>query len=89
VGGTRIVLHSVWGTRTRGGNGDGAFLPQRVAGTSAGAITAALVAAGFSGAELGSLVLEEMKFKSFEDGGHWPVNPALQLATHKGLHPGK
>jgi NTE family protein len=65
------------------------FLPQRVAGTSAGAITAALVAAGYSGAELGSLVLEEMKFKSFEDGGHWPVNPALQLATHKGLHPGK
>jgi NTE family protein len=65
------------------------FLPQRVAGTSAGAITAALVAAGYSGAELRSLVLEEMKFKSFEDGGHWPVNQALQLAAHKGLHPGK
>lgn len=65
------------------------FLPQRVAGTSAGAITAALVAAGYSGAELRSLVLEEMKFRSFEDGGHWPVNQALQLAAHKGLHPGK
>ena len=65
------------------------FKPQRVAGTSAGAITAALVAAGYSGAELQSLVLEQMKFKSFEDGGRWPVSQALELAAHKGLHPGK
>jgi NTE family protein len=65
------------------------FTPQRVAGTSAGAITAALVAAGYSGDELQSLVLEQMKFKSFEDGGHWPVSEALELAAHKGLHPGK
>lgn len=64
------------------------FKPQRVAGTSAGAITAALVAAGYSGDELQSLVLEQMKFKSFEDGGHWPVSQALELAAHKGLHPG-
>jgi NTE family protein len=65
------------------------FKPQRVAGTSAGAITAALVAAGYSGQELQSLVLEQMKFKSFEDGGRWPVSQALELAAHKGLHPGK
>jgi len=65
------------------------FKPQRVAGTSAGAITAALVAAGYSGQELQSLVLEEMKFKSFEDGGRWPVSETLELAAHKGLHPGK
>ena len=65
------------------------FKPERVAGTSAGAITAALVAAGYSGDELQSLVLEQMKFKSFEDGGHWPVSQALELAAHKGLHPGK
>jgi NTE family protein len=65
------------------------FKPQRVAGTSAGAITAALVAAGYSGEELRSLVLEEMKFKSFEDGGRWPVSQALEVAAHKGLHPGK
>ena len=65
------------------------FKPQRIAGTSAGAITAALVAAGYSGAEMRSLVLEEMKFKSFEDGGRWPVSQALELAAHKGLHPGK
>ena len=30
-----------------------------------------------------------MKFKSFEDGGRWPVSQALELAAHKGLHPGK
>jgi NTE family protein len=65
------------------------FRPQRVAGTSAGAITAALVAAGYSGKELQSLVLEQMKFKSFEDGGRWAVSEALELAAHKGLHPGK
>ena len=65
------------------------FKAERVAGTSAGAITAALVAAGYSGEDLRSLVLEEMKFKSFEDGGRWPVAEALELAAHKGLHPGK
>jgi NTE family protein len=65
------------------------FKPQRVAGTSAGAITAALVAAGYSGKEVERLVLEEMKFKSFEDGGGWVVAQALELAAHKGLHPGK
>ena len=65
------------------------FKPQRVAGTSAGAITAALVAAGYSGEELRSLVLEQMKFKSFEDGGRWAVSQALELAAHQGLHPGK
>jgi NTE family protein len=65
------------------------FKPQRVAGTSAGAITAALVAAGYSGEELQSLVLEKMEFKSFEDGGRWPWSQALELRAHKGLHPGK
>ncbi|MGZ4329538.1 MAG: patatin-like phospholipase family protein [Solirubrobacteraceae bacterium] len=65
------------------------FKPQRVAGTSAGAITAALVAAGSSGEELRSLVLEKMEFKSFEDGGRWPWSQALELRAHRGLHPGK
>lgn len=64
------------------------FKPQRVAGTSAGAITAAMVAAGYAGRDLEKLVLEEMEFKRFEDGGHWPLSAALELATHKGLHPG-
>ncbi len=46
--------------------------PQRLAGTSPGAITAALVAVGYCGDELKSLVLEKMEFKKFEDGGGWP-----------------
>jgi NTE family protein len=65
------------------------FQPQRVAGTSAGAINAALVAAGYSGDELRELVLEQMKFRSFEDGGGWPGAEALEMLSHKGLHPGK
>jgi NTE family protein len=65
------------------------FAPQRVAGTSAGAINAALVAAGYSGDELRELVLEQMEFKSFEDGGHWPGADGVHLLGHKGLHPGK
>jgi NTE family protein len=64
------------------------FQPQRVAGTSAGAITAALVAAGYSGDELKRLVLEEMKYRKFEDGGHWPLSQGIEMLRHKGLHPG-
>jgi NTE family protein len=43
------------------------YTPECVAGTSAGAITAALVAAGYSGAELQEIVLDKMHFPSFED----------------------
>ena len=64
------------------------FQPQRVAGTSAGAITAALVAAGYTGQELRRLVLDEMTYKSFEDGGHWPLSQPIEMLRHKGLHPG-
>ena len=64
------------------------FKAQRIAGTSAGAITAALVAAGYSGEELRSLVLEEMKFKSFEDAaaaGRCPRH--LSLPRTRGCTP--
>ena len=64
------------------------FQPQRVAGTSAGAITAALVAAGYRGDELKHLVLDEMKYRKFEDGGHWPLSQGIEMLRHKGLHPG-
>lgn len=43
------------------------YRPECVAGTSAGAITAALVAVGYSGAELKKIVLEQMHFPDFED----------------------
>jgi NTE family protein len=64
------------------------FQPQRVAGTSAGAITAALVAAGYARDELQRLVLEEMKFKKFEDGHHLPIGEGIEMFARKGLHPG-
>lgn len=46
---------------------DQRYAPQCVAGTSAGAITAALVAAGYRGAELEKIVLHDMQFQKFAD----------------------
>src|SRR4051812_71346 len=44
------------------------FAPKSVAGTSAGAITAALVAAGYSSAELDEVLLK-IPFAEFKDEG--------------------
>ena len=44
------------------------FAPKRVAGTSAGAITAALIAAGYSSAEIDEIVFE-LPFSDFKDKG--------------------
>ena len=44
------------------------YEPQNVAGTSAGAITAALIAAGYSADELREIVFE-LDFRQFEDRG--------------------
>lgn len=46
---------------------DAGYQAQCVAGTSAGAITASLVAAGYAGAELEDIVLNQMDFTKFED----------------------
>lgn len=43
------------------------YRPECVAGTSAGAINAALVAAGYSGAEVEDIVLRQMHFPRFAD----------------------
>ncbi|MFN8713166.1 MAG: patatin-like phospholipase family protein [Bacteroidota bacterium] len=55
---------------------------QRAAGTSAGAITAALVALRYSAADIKAIV-NATNFKSFEDG----LNP-LRVATKYGLYEG-
>jgi NTE family protein len=68
---------------------DQGFQPQRVAGTSAGAITAALVAANYNAADVRRLVLEEMKYKKFEDGGGFPGHEFIEMLHRRGLHPGK
>lgn len=65
------------------------FRPERLAGTSAGAITAALVAAGYTGEEMKRLVLEEMRFAPFADRPRFPGSQLLELTEHQGLHPGK
>jgi NTE family protein len=69
------------------------YRPACVAGTSAGAITAALVAAGYSGEELRSLVLQDMNFRRFADRRRlaWlgPLGDALDILEHRGLHSGR
>jgi NTE family protein len=68
---------------------DQGYQPQRVAGTSAGAITAALVAAGYDAQKLRKLVLEEMSYKKFEDGNGFPGREFVEMLHSRGLHPGK
>jgi NTE family protein len=65
------------------------YVAERVAGTSAGAITAAMVAAGLPADDLRRLVLEEIAFARFEDGGGLPWSEPLELLRRKGLHPGR
>ncbi|HUB76616.1 MAG TPA: patatin-like phospholipase family protein [Solirubrobacteraceae bacterium] len=68
------------------------YAPQCVAGTSAGAITAALVAAGYSGRELEHVVLHEMRFPQFEDPAFLDdfgrVGQAAEFLLHRGMHSG-
>lgn len=59
-----------------------------VAGTSAGAITAALLAVG-AGAEAVRRILRSTDFTSFMDGGGWVVGDAVRLFNDYGIHPGK
>ncbi len=71
---------------------DRGYQTQCVAGTSAGAITASLVAAGYSGAELEQLVLHEMDFRSFADRSHvaWAglLGDGIEIARRHGIHSG-
>jgi len=64
-----------------------------VAGTSAGAITAALVAAGYTGEELKALVLNDMHFPMFADkprlGLLGPAGEAIDVLKDRGVHSGK
>ena len=68
------------------------YEPQHVAGTSAGAITAAIVAAGYRAQELHDLV-DGMHFPDFEDRPRheWagPLGDAFDIGRHRGIHSGK
>jgi NTE family protein len=58
-----------------------------VAGASAGAITAALLAAGVTVDEL-EAILTSTDFKSFMDGRGWVVGDAYRLFEHYGMYKG-
>jgi NTE family protein len=67
------------------------YVPQNVAGTSAGAITAALLAAGYSAAELRELIIG-LDYRQFEDKG-WEdkiplVERSLSMLLDLGLYEG-
>lgn len=68
------------------------YSPNNVAGTSAGAITAALIAAGYSAGELKKIVFE-MDFRRFEDKSwedHIPVaGVPLSLLLRTGIYKGE
>ncbi len=70
------------------------YRPECVAGTSAGAITAALVAAGYDGQELKQLVLEDMHFPLFEDRPRFHLlgtatGEVIEVLRDRGLHSGQ
>ena len=67
------------------------FTPKNVAGTSAGAITAALVAVGYSAAELDEILLE-VPFAKFKDKGREDRVPGIRAAAvlwEKGIYEGE
>jgi NTE family protein len=71
---------------------DTGYRPACVAGTSAGAITASLVAAGYTGDELQQIVLHEMDFTKFEDPtflDHFGVGGDIgEFLKSRGMHSG-
>jgi NTE family protein len=71
---------------------DSGYRPACVAGTSAGAITAALVAVGYTGDELQQIVLHGMDFTKFEDPtflDHFgAAGDIAQFLESRGMHSG-
>ncbi len=68
------------------------FIPQNVAGTSAGAITAALLAAGYRGQELRDIVMD-LDFRQFQDRA-WEdkvplIERSLSLLLDLGVYEGE
>ena len=68
------------------------YEPQNVAGTSAGAITAALIAAGYSADELREIIFD-LDYRQFEDRG-WEdrvplVNQPLSILLAQGIFEGE
>ena len=66
---------------------DNGFTPMNVAGTSAGAIVACLVAAGYTPEEMRKLVYD-LDFKQFTDGARWPWQKMWNFMRHWGVYKG-
>lgn len=67
---------------------DQGFTVANVAGTSAGSIVGAMIAAGYSPEEMREIVYE-MPFNKFLDGGKWPWQKGWNFIRHWGLYRGK
>ncbi len=71
---------------------DRGYKPECVAGTSAGAINAALVACGFTGPEIEDVALHRMKFPLFEDKSFLDrfgkAGDAAEFFRTRGMHSG-
>lgn len=63
------------------------FTPSHMAGTSAGAITAAAIAAGYTPDELKKIIMDT-DFTKFLDGGHTLAARAWNLVFHNGIYKG-
>jgi len=66
---------------------DAGFQPANIAGTSAGAIVGAAIAAGYEPDELKEIILE-VDFNSFLDGGRWFWQRWRNIATDWGMYKG-
>ncbi len=69
------------------------YLPQNIAGTSVGAVVGALLAAGYTAAELRKIMMDEFDFRSLQDTnlkGRLPlVGKPLNLVRNLGIYEGK
>ena len=63
------------------------FTPSHLAGSSAGAITAAVRAAGYTPDEMKS-ILSEVDYKDFQDGSKWKIKRMIDFWNHVGVHKG-
>ncbi len=69
------------------------YRPQNIAGTSVGAIVGALLAAGYTAAEIRDIMMNQLDFRRFKDldlEGHVPfVGKPLNLLLNLGIYEGK
>jgi NTE family protein len=63
------------------------FTPSNLAGSSAGAIVAAVRAAGYTPDEMLN-IMTQVDFKDFQDGSKWKIKRMIDFWNHVGIHKG-